>query len=189
MDLVVEPVNATRWEDLADLFGPNGTYRGCWCQTWRLTSKEFTANGNAGNRAALESLVKSGQQVGLIGYADGKPATWCSVAPRPTFPKVIRSTTIAPPDPEDDSVWSIVCFFVRAGFRRKGLLDPMLAAAVEAARKGGARAIEGYPVDTEGGSKPGALYTGTIELYVRNGFTEVVRPSSGRRVVMRRELD
>jgi GNAT superfamily N-acetyltransferase len=110
------------------------------------------------------------------------------VASRPTFPKVIRSTTIAPAEPEDETVWSVVCFFVWAGHRRRGLLDPMLEAAVEGARSAGAQAIEGYPVDTEGGTKPGALYTGTIELYERNGFEERLRPASGRRVVMQRVL-
>jgi hypothetical protein len=69
-----------------------------------------------------------------------------------------------------------------------GPAGPMLEAAVEGARSAGAQAIEGYPVDTEGGTKPGALYTGTIELYERNGFEERLRPASGRRVVMQRVL-
>ena len=187
-DLDVRAVGPERWDDLCDLFGPNGTYRGCWCTTWRTSSKEFQANGGEGNRRALESLVRAGEQVGLIGYRQQIPVAWCSVAARSGFQRVLSSTTIAPCDPHDGGMWAVVCFFVRAGHRRQGLMAPMLAAAVDLAGQAGASAVEGYPVDDEGGSRRGAVCTGTIGLYERAGFSLHRRPDGGRRVVMRRDL-
>lgn len=191
MEFDVQVVDPGRWENLCDLFGPNGTYRGCWCMTWRISDKEFRANGNDGNRRALQDRVRAGDQVGLIGYRDSTPVVWCSVAPRSTFPKVLKSTAIPPAGPDDvqgEEVWSVVCFFVRAGHRRQGLMDPMLAAAVDLARDAGATAVEGYPMDTEDGTRRGAIYSGTVALFERSGFTLHRRPRTGRRVIMRREL-
>lgn len=188
MELVVTPVDPSRWDDLAELFGPNGTYRGCWCMNWRLTNQESTANGNAGNRAAMERLVKSGEPVGLLGYHEGRPVAWCSISPRPAFTKIMRSTVLGPSDPEDATIWSVPCFFIKRGYRRQGLAEVMLRHAIEHARAVGAPVLEAYGADTEGGQRPAATYTGTVEMFQRAGFTEHARVPTGRRVVMRLDL-
>ena len=52
------------------------------------------------------------------------------------------------------------------------------------AAKQGAQVIEGYPVDTGGRRRPSAeLYTGTLDLFTRAGFTEAFRRSPRRPVV------
>jgi hypothetical protein len=50
--------------------------------------------------------------------------------------------------------------------------------------------LEAYPVDTSDGRKFAnpELYTGTVPLMARLGFTVHKRPPTGRRVVMRRPL-
>ena len=60
MEISIRTVDRSRWQDLTELFGPSGAMRGCWCMARRLPAKEFQANGNAENRAALESLVHEG---------------------------------------------------------------------------------------------------------------------------------
>jgi GNAT superfamily N-acetyltransferase len=186
----VRPVDADRWDDLTALFGPSGAYSGCWCMWWRITSAEFSRNGNAGNRAALRALVQAGEPVGLIGYADGEPIGWCTVAPRPAYQRVLRSRALKPDDPAEPSVWAVPCFFVRRDRRGSGVAAAMLDAAVAHAAAQGATAIEGYPVDTSTGRvpPPAELYTGTVGLFAGAGFTEHVRPATGRRVVMRRRF-
>jgi hypothetical protein len=52
VDLEFHPLAPGRWDDLVALFGERGTYCGCWCMWWRLTSREF----GAGNREAAASL-------------------------------------------------------------------------------------------------------------------------------------
>ena len=186
----MRPVDAGRWDDLTALFGPSGAYSGCWCMWWRIPSAEFSRNGNAGNRAALEALVRAGEPVGLIGYSDGEPVGWCTVAPRPAYTRVLRSPALKPADPAETSVWAVPCFFVRRNRRGDGVAAAMLAAAVTHAAEHGATAIEGYPVDTGTGRVPPAaeLYTGTVGLFTKAGFTEQFRPATGRRVVMRRQV-
>jgi hypothetical protein len=59
----------------------------------------------------------------------------------------------------------------------------LAAAAVEFARDRGARALEGYPIITEGATAD-ELHVGTVNTFRAAGFTEVGRPTK-RRVVMR----
>jgi GNAT superfamily N-acetyltransferase len=186
----VRPVDADRWDDLVELFGPSGAYSGCWCMWFRIPGGEFSRNGNAGNRTALRSLVEGGEAVGLLGYAAGRPVGWCTVAPRLAYTRILRSPALKPEDPANAAVWSVPCFFTRRDHRGGGVAAAMLDAAVGHARDSGATALEGYPVDTTTGRPPAPaeLYTGTVALFSRAGFVEHRRPPTGRRVVMRRTL-
>lgn len=191
----VHPVGADRWDDLVELFGPSGAYSGCWCMWFRIPGGEFSRNGNAGNRAALESVVRAGEPAGLLGYADGEPVGWCTVAPQPAYTRILRSPALKPDaqeleDRADASVWSVPCFFTRRDHRGAGVAAAMLEAAIGHVRAQGASALEGYPVDTSVGRvpPPAELYTGTVTLFASAGFTEHRRPATGRRVVMRHAL-
>lgn len=67
------------------------------------------------------------------------------------------------------------------------MAEALLEAAVDHAVARGADIIEGYPIDIEAGKKPGAdLYTGTLRMFERAGFTEVER--RGGRPIVRRTL-
>ena len=180
-------MDRVRFADLETLFGPCGAYSGCWCMYWRVSGRQFAANGNAGNRTALTALSRAGQPLGLLAYSGGEPVGWCTLAPRPDFPRILRSTTLKPGEPEDAAVWAVPCFFIRRDHRRRGVARALLDAAVAHARRAGARVLEGYPnSDAHGG--PAALYTGTMPLFEGAGFTLYQRPASGQRVVVRREL-
>ena len=185
----VFPVDADRWADLTELFGPSGAYSGCWCMWWRIPGREFGQNGNAGNHAALEAVVRRGEPVGLLAYADdGAPVGWAAVAPRSAYPRILRSPALKPADPDEPGVWSVPCFFIARRSRRTGVAGALLDAAVGYARGEGAAVLEGYPVDTAAGRTPTAaeLYTGTVAQFARAGFMEHARAATGRRVVMRR---
>jgi GNAT superfamily N-acetyltransferase len=188
MSIEVHPAGAGRWPDLVDLFGPSGAYSGCWCMWFRIPSSEFARNGNAGNRAALERLAAANRQIGLIGYQYGRPVGWAALAPRPAYTRILRSPALRPAPDDTADLWSVPCFFTRRGHRGEGVAEAMLAAAIEAAARNGAAALEGYPVDTDTGRRPppAELYTGTVRLFARAGFDVARRPATGRRVVMRR---
>lgn len=184
--LEFKPLTAERWADLQALFGPRGAYSGCWCMWWRCSRREFERNGNAGNRKAFRQLVMEGETPGILAYADGQAVGWCSVAPRQSYPSLLRSRTLKAVD--DRPAWSIVCFFVAREHRRSGLSVRLLEAAVDFARGKGATVLEGYPTEPkEGGEVDLFVYHGLRSAFDRVGFSEVARRSE-KRPVMRLEL-
>jgi GNAT superfamily N-acetyltransferase len=190
MTIDVYPVTAARWKDVETLFGPSGAYSGCWCMWWRVPSKEFGANGNAGNRSAFEQVVRGGEPVGLLAYSGGAPVGWMALAPREAYPRVLRSPALKPKTGPEPGVWSVTCFFIHRAHRRSGVARALLDAAAAHAKRHGASIVEGYPVDTDQGRAPAAaeLFTGTVNLFARAGFEVHERPRSGRRVIMRRSV-
>ena len=180
------PLTPDRWHDFEQLFGPKGAYGGCWCMWWRLTRARFKQQQGEANRLAMKSIVDSGQVPGIIGYADGAPVAWCSVAPRSDFAALSRSRVLKAID--DRPVWSIVCFFVAKSHRRTGALEELIRAAVSHAADHGATIVEAYPtVTTSTNAPPVSVYMGFVDVFAAAGFVEVARPSRAKRI-MRLEL-
>ncbi|MEZ0069072.1 GNAT superfamily N-acetyltransferase [Streptacidiphilus sp. MAP12-20] len=191
MTFEVRPVTAGRWPELEAFFGPSGAYSNCWCAWWRVSSPEFKegcAERGAGNRALLERLTREGAEPGLLAYEAGKPVGWVALAPRPQYPRLLRSPNLRPApetdDPADARIWSLTCFWIPRAQRGRGVATALLAAALTHAREHGATALEAYPVDTgdERGA-PASLYTGTVGMFERAGFHEVLRRRAKRPVV------
>lgn len=132
----------------------------------------------------MRGWVASGVVPGLIAYRDGRPVGWISVGPREEYPRLANSPIMKPVD--DRPVWSIVCFFVDARERGKGISKALLRGAMDYARSRGARLLEAYPVDKPGRSHPLSMWFGAKSLYDRAGFKEVVRRKPTRPVVRRR---
>jgi GNAT superfamily N-acetyltransferase len=171
--LDVQPVTADRWADLARLFDGPGDAAGCWCTWFRIPVKAYAANGNAGNRAVMQERVAAGDEPGLIAYDGDRPVGWVSLAPRRHF---VRIETKADQGAiGEEGVWSVVCFFIAPGQRKKGIATALLASAVDFARARGARVLEAYPVDRFGPISNGDAYTGVVSLYAKAGFREVGR--------------
>jgi GNAT superfamily N-acetyltransferase len=188
--VVCRPLTAERWGDLEALFGPRGACAGCWCMFFRLTRKQFDAGKDDGNRARLRELVDSGAEPGLLAYdpADeaGGPIGWVALAPRSEYTRLDRSRILAPVD--ERPVWSVTCFYVRRGHRRRGVTVALLEAAARHAAGRGARVLEGYPVDPKAGKTADTFaYHGLASAFRGAGFTEVARRSETR-PIMRREL-
>lgn len=185
MELRIEPATPDRWDDLVAVFGERGEASRCWCTFFRLPRAEWAARDRGTNREQLRGLVADGREPGLIAYADGEPAGWVSVAPREDFLPHLERTRVLRPAP-GDGVWSVLCFVVRPGFRRRGIAAALLDAAVDFARERGARAVEGHPIDD---SRRDVLaweaYVGVASMFAGAGFTEIDR--RGVRPVYRRQ--
>lgn len=180
--LSIHPLTTETWPDFEKLFGPRGACGGCWCMYWRQTRKDYEAMHGEPNRQAMHSLVNSGLTPGILAYEGGEPVGWCSIAPRGDFPTLDRSHILKPVDAQP--VWSVVCFFVSRGQRRKGLTVQMLKAAVEYAASRGAKIIEGYPVEPKEGKAPDVfMYTGLFSAFKQAGFSEVLRRSATRPIM------
>lgn len=178
-----------RFDDFYEVIGvkkPGGL--GCWCMSYR----DSRVSG-PDRPAFMEELCRTEPGPGVIAFVDDTPAGWCSVAPRSTYRRLMNSRTI--PFLDDRDPWSVVCFVVRAGFRRRGLMHDLLDGAVAHAAAHGAAVLEGYPMELEDGKRVDVIsgYVGTTELFAAHGF-HVAGPTTAHsghrpRWIMRRELE
>jgi GNAT superfamily N-acetyltransferase len=176
------PLTPEHWNDVVELFGPNGACGGCWCMWWKRSREQFRLKKGASNRRSFKALVDQGGVPGFLAFEQGRPVAWCAVEPRARYPGLARSPALAPLDTEP--VWSVTCFFVKAGHRRRGLGRAMLEQAKRFVASRGGRLIEGYPKEL-GGSFPGAnsVWTGSASTFLKAGFTEVARRSPKRPIM------
>jgi GNAT superfamily N-acetyltransferase len=148
---------------------------------WRSMPQGRSRSDRPAKKAALQRRVLEGIPVGILGYLDGEPVAWCSIAPRATYRDLGGLN-----DPADatGSVWSLVCFFVLRRLRGQGILRRLIAAAVEYARIRGATVIEAYPVAPD---SPSYRFMGFVASFEAAGFREVGTAGT-RRHVMRLDL-
>lgn len=176
-DLEFHPVTMERWDDLRSFFEQHGNTNYCWCMRWRLKSKQFKQMNAAQRREELASRVRENTPIGVLGYQQGKPAGWCSIAPRTTYALLESSTTLKRID--DLPVWSVVCFFVDRGSRGQGFSVKLLKAAITYAVSLGATVIEGYPVEPNQSYR----FMGSPSVFEQAGFHEAGTAQNGRRIV------
>ena len=170
------------WKDFEILFGERGACGGCWCMYWRLRNKDFESQKGSGNKNSMKKLVKNKEQIGIIMCSDNEPIGWCSVAPRKDFIRLGNSRIFKPID--DKLVWSIVCFFIDKGYRRKGYSVKMLQEVIKITEEKGAKILEGYPNDPKSDNMPAAFaWTGISSAFVNAGFKEVARRSETRPIM------
>ena len=192
--VTIVPANEASWEDLQAVFGTRGSAATCQCQRYKLRPREAFRKFPVEERARrLREQTccghpESATTSGLVAYLDGEPVGWCAVEPRTHYEGLLRNIRIPwegrTEDKADDSVWAVTCVFARAGFRRRGIGYALVQAAVDFARGRGARALEGYPMLTDGDITWGELNVGTPSMFTAAGLREVSRPTK-RRIVMR----
>ena len=124
----IVPLTAETWPALEVLFREGGDPRWCWCQFWRLRSKDFGAAKVPELRARLRTLAQGPEPPGLVAL-EGSPGEeravgWVSLGPRAGFERIVRSEVI--PAIDDRPVWSIVCFAVSASARGRGVARTLL---------------------------------------------------------------
>ena len=174
-----EPVTPRTAGDLQRLSRAHGKFRYCSCQRWRLPSAQYRDAGRGGRVAALDAAARAGHPLGVLAYLADDAVGWCSVAPRHSYHTVLASRVI-PAIPGDD-IRSVVCFFLAAPFRRRGLAPLLLEAACAYAAQSGAAVLEAYP--WPGGAS--YRFMGTRDLYLAADFQDVPVPGACRPVMRR----
>jgi GNAT superfamily N-acetyltransferase len=181
--VLVVPATDDRWPDLGAAFG--GRARdpsSCWCQ-------RFRRHDEPDNRSALRKEIEQARTpVGLLAYRDGAAVGWTRVVPRSTLPGITGNRALARILDDDPDAWWVSCFAVRREQRGHGVGTALLSAAVDWAGRHGASVLDGHPVDTAGtpgGASPSAVFTGTLEMFRRAGFTEIGRTYRTRPVMRR----
>jgi hypothetical protein len=170
MRLTIRPLTPDQWPALEDLFGRRGACSGCWCMYWRIGAA-YRKRPDAANKAAFRQIVKQGPPSGLLACDGERAVGWCQLTPRDALPWLDRNWRLERVD--DLPVWSLSCFYVRIGYRRKGVTAALIAAALQAAQRAKAPALEAYPLDAA--LTPSASSTGFATTFVRAGFEIVAR--------------
>ncbi|NLG27873.1 MAG: GNAT family N-acetyltransferase, partial [Chloroflexi bacterium] len=75
--LTWRPLTSADWSDFEALFGPKGACAGCWCMWFRESRALWKERQGEGNRLAMQALVESGGEPGLLAYSDGDVVGWC----------------------------------------------------------------------------------------------------------------
>ena len=172
------PVTTKTLHDLDSFRLAHRTFGSCSCMRWRMRSAEFARATKSVRVRALDALVTAGIPVGVLGYMDGAPVGWCSIAPIETFAALDGPASA---DGQNGGhVWAVTCFYVDYRHRKQGIALRLLRAAVEYARAEGAKVIEGYPHESAHHPR-GSM--GTPSMFRRAGFRDATPPGKNRRVM------
>lgn len=177
MQLEFGPITSQRWTDLERLFESRGGPHYCWCMVWRRNEFARSIPGKAGKKAALRRRVDDGVAIGLVGYDDGEPVAWCSIAPKDSYRPLGGEDT-------GGNVWSIACFFIKREYRGRGIKAELIRAALDYAKANGAECVEAYAVAPD---SPTYRFMGLVPDFEAAGF-EFVCKAGTRRNVMRFDL-
>jgi GNAT superfamily N-acetyltransferase len=181
----IRPLTPELWPALEDLFGKGGASNGCWCMYWRIGS-EYHKRPREKNRRALRKIVDDGPPPGLLALDGDRAVGWCQLTRREDLRWLERAHFFERVD--DLPVWSLSCFYVRRGYRRRGVMSALVAAALKAAKRANAAALEAYPVDTTRPDSTSNVFTGTMVTFKRAGFKTVARRHPSR-PIMRHDLE
>lgn len=149
---------------------------------WRI-GPEYRKLPPAENKTAFQHVVKKGPPPGLIAFHGDLAVGWCQLTPRHDLPWLDRSRNLKKVD--DAPVWSISCFYIRIGYRKRGVTAKLIEAAVKTAKRAKAPALEAYPLDAD--KTPSTSSTGYVTTFARAGF-KIVASQVPARPVMRHNL-
>src|SRR5690606_19612430 len=150
----IEVRPATVFEDVATMLGPKRPDANvCWCLSYRIPSRENLALRGPARAKKVAELMAHGP-IGVLAYDGDEVVGWAAVAPRAET-SFARNRKI--PRIDDLDVWSVWCFRVRPGYRRRGISHALLAGAVEfaRARRAGDRGLSGRQPRRAGRSHDG----------------------------------
>jgi hypothetical protein len=181
----IRPLTPDLWPALEDLFDTKGPCSRCWCMYWRIGAA-YRHRLPEESKAAFHQIVEAGSPPGLLAFIGNQAVGWCQLIPRDELPQLDREWRLKRIDQQP--VWSISCFYIRIGFRRKGVTSALIAVALQAAKAAHAPALEAYPLDAE--KTPSTSSTGHVTTFARADFeiiathTPAIKPACcDRRVV------
>ncbi|MGV9192737.1 GNAT family N-acetyltransferase [Microbacterium sp. MC2] len=185
-EITIAEATPGRFADAEHALTGGGDGASCMCQWMTLSNADWNSTSADERRELFRDEVDAGPPPGLIAYVDGEAAGWVRVGPRTAQARVARMRIIkgSQESLDDDSTWAVTCFVVRREHRRQGLNSALLDAAVDFARRNGARVVEGYPFDLAAKkSSANSLFHGTLSTFLAAGFREVSRTSPHQPIV------
>src|SRR5215469_17503259 len=137
-ELTIVPANEASWADLRAIFGTSDYPGKCYCQRFKTLGWLWSQGTPEDRQRQLRDQTNcddpgAGNTTGLVAYAGGEPVGWVAVEPRTEYPRLMGLPTVwkgRHEDKQDDGVWSVTCFVVRKGYRRRGITYALAAATV-----------------------------------------------------------
>ena len=151
---------------------------------WRI-GPEYHKRPREKNKNAFYRIVKQGPPPGLLAFDGERPIGWCQLTPRRDLAWLNRKQTLGPID--DVPAWAVSCFYVRRGYRRRGVMTALIVEALKAAKRANAPALEAYPIDTARPGSTANVFTGVASAFRRVGFRTIARRQPSR-PIMRHDL-
>jgi len=145
---------------------------------WRIGTR-YRAQKPEQNRDSFFRIVAQGPPPGLLAMEGERAIGWCQVTPRGEVPHLEKTRHLKAVD--DAPVWSLSCFYIRKGHRRKGVTQALIEGAIAFARRQKAAALEAYPLDASEASS--YSFTGYASTFERLGFVEVARREKSRPIL------
>lgn len=190
-NLSLRVVPATEAATVEAVLSLDASTRNCWCQ-FHVLENGAMRETNRGSRQDLlgTQIATLDPPRGLVALAGEEPVGWCGVEPRTRLRHVLTTRLVmrnSPYELDDPEVWAIYCILVPSTLRRRGIATTLLRSGIDHAQSQGARAIEGYPIDTSkrDGQLPPGFSTGTLAMFEREGFHPLAALPSGRTLVFR----
>jgi GNAT superfamily N-acetyltransferase len=126
---------------------------------------------------------RRGPPPGLIAFDGGVAVGWCQLRPPDALPWLNHCWRLRRVD--EVPVWSLSCFYVRIGCRKRGVTSALIKAAAKVAKRAKAPALEAYPLDAD--TTPSASSSGYATTFTRAGF-KIVACHVPPRPIMRHDL-
>jgi predicted GNAT family acetyltransferase len=136
----------------------------------------------ADRKVAFRDIVQRGPPPGLLSLEGDKAIGWCAVGPRSSVAAFQNARTSKPleADPDQENVFAVTCFYIRAGHRGRGLMRGLAQAAVDYAKRQGADALDVCPIDSDRKLLWGEGFVGLAPVFRDLGFKEIARRTPTR---------
>jgi len=184
--LACRSVTMSDWPVLETLMGPKGVGGGCWCQ-WAVVprgGKLWRECQGTGNRNAFRRQIQSGEAHGSLAFHGEECVGWCRYGPTESFPRLANSPSLNGDPPA--GTWSVVCFYIPARWRGRGVATALLRHALDEMLGKGVALVEAYPVPDStrsGAAQPAAFaWMGVASLFTRRGFRPLSRAGVARKI-------
>lgn len=180
--LNIQPLTPQLLPKLAELFSDSPVTNKCWCMYWRI-GPSYRKHTPSENKMAFSQIVAEKPSPGLLAFLDDVPVGWCQLTPKESLPILVKSHRLK--HESTKKVWSISCFYIKKGYRKKGVSGELIKAAAMEAQKAGAEILEAYPLDPE--KTPSSSSTGFVSTFERAGF-KTVKVNTPPRPIMQLDL-
>lgn len=151
----------------------------CYCCFFHAADREaWNAATGETNKNTARAMILRGAMRGMLAYDGDKPVGWCHYDRLINLPGARVFYGDLASAKNDRAL--IACFTIAQGYRRQGIADMLLNAALDDLKALGVKTVEAYPVIGSGSDEHN--YHGPLPLYEKHGFT-VVRKTKDNALV------
>lgn len=149
-------------------------WAGCYCQFY-LNSADENQNQEL-NRQRSCDRIANGTMNGYLAYEGDEVIGWVAANSANNFKAM---------PPADQTTARILCFSIQKAHQGRGIATKLLNHAISDLHQQGFRLIEAAPVKSD--EHNSASYRGTLSMFLKAGFAEVV-PLDEKHVLVHRDI-